>query len=219
MCRAKTCIWVVNTSTSAYDQMHKFLKNTYDSKRNNFTLLFYLCQKLPSKRFYHACYCTRNLKKSLFQNQRNAGEGRCPKNRLRRVRVRGFSRLPLRWCGGVAFRLIQLKVRGGMANFMQLSVKTCRPFLFLRRTHHQVFNFYNEPLRRLWRRRRVSGRRGDFLCHKLDTLARGESAILTNLSRKLVPGVWFLKDQRVRRDRPATLSKVQHRCQQASWNF
>jgi len=54
-------------------------------------------------------------------------------------------------------RLIQLKVRGGMVNFIQFSVKLVGHFFFFRWTHHQVFNFYNEPLCRLWRRCRVSG--------------------------------------------------------------
>lgn len=94
--------------------------------------------------------------------------------------------------------------------------KTCRSFLFLCRTHRQVFNFYNGPPCRLWSWRRVGGRSSDFLCHKLDALTRDESAILTNLPRKLVPSVRFLKDQQAQREngeRATALSKVQHRCQ------
>lgn len=98
-----------------------------------------------------------------------------------------------------------------MANFMQFSVKLVGHFFFsVKHTIEFLIFTTNDFAVYEGDVASVGKKNGDFLCHKLDTFARGKSVILTNLSRKLVPSVWFLKDQRVRREtgkRPATLSK------------
>lgn len=149
-----------------------------------------------------------------------------PKNQLHRVDMLGLSRHREFFDAAAAAAFCWINSIGSSRgrNFCATRRKTCWPFLFLRRTHRQVFNFYNEPPCRLWSRRVASS--GDFLCHKpRRSRTRGEPAILTNFPRELVPGVRFLKDQR-RGARSATgsarwpLAKFNIGARPApSWNF
>lgn len=153
----------------------------------------------------------------------------CRKNRYPRIRgterrfqnqlQRVFGLSLRRASTAVAWRsvkLIQLKVCGGMTNFMFAAWrKTCRgrSFLFLCRTHRQVFNFCNAVaappfMRPAPRRRRLSV--SQTRCSHARRVCNINKFAAETCPRRAIPkgsaGA-------------TTLSKVQHRCQQADWNF
>jgi len=120
----------------------------------------------------------------------------------------------------VAFRWINSIESSRRRSSRNLAQDLASRFFSSVERRRQVFNFYNEPpplpLMKLASRRRG----GVSVSQTRRAHARRESAILTNLPLETRPRRAIPKGSAgANGERAATLSEVQHRCQQANWNF